>query len=113
MTLCQSFVEKIYLTHLQKQQKKTSNNEKTFFEKSLMSPPQNFDRCGFYKHQAFLHTDEKHNTVEVETDQVYATVPSKEYKNVYAFLDDPGMKPAFFKDYTFLIDRVSTPEDNL
>ena len=34
--------------------------------------------------------------------------PSRKYKNVYAMLDDPDLKPAFFKDYIFRLDADNT-----
>jgi hypothetical protein len=47
--------------------------------------------------------DEEGNDVETETDDVQLVLPSMAYKNAFAMLDDPDLKPAFYKDYLFLV----------
>ena len=69
-------------------------------------PTTKFDDCGFiFRKKAYLK-DEGNEDIEVETDELELIKPSKQYKNVYAFLDDPEIKPAFYKDYIFRIDET-------
>ena len=53
-----------------------------------------YDRCGF---KVPLKMKEKE--VEKETGKSSIIYPSRKYKNIYAFLDDPDLKPLHFKEY--------------
>ena len=55
--------------------------------------------------------DEEGNDVEEETDDIKLVVPSLEYKNAYALLDDPDLKPAFYKDYIFRVQGYAIDEE--
>ena len=41
---------------------------------------------------------------EKEGEETSYQLPSNMFKNIYAMIDDPDMKPPFFKDYILRID---------
>ena len=93
--LCKSFVESLYLS--------VSATAAKDQDKKLKNPTERFDKCGFLEDKASYSRDEEGNVVET-ADGKRIVYPSRKYKNVYAMLDDPGLKPAFYKDYIFRVD---------
>lgn len=72
-----------------------------------------FDKCGFLFNNQLLSKDEEGNDVQDDSGASIITYPSKSYKNVYALLDDPDLKPAFFKDYIFRADTNNKLEKDI
>ena len=79
----------------------------------MMVPPKKLDACGLKVHKKIIRKDEKNNDVVYELNDIDIVFPSLRYKNIYALLDDPDLKPAFFKDYKILIDKHTTGDQNI
>jgi len=99
--LCKRFVERLYEKlddfnlYTDETKKKKVNLNKT---------TDKFDKCGFKMNLKKYIKDEEGMDTEVETEDITIEFPSRKYKNVYALLDDPDLKPAFFKEYVFRVD---------
>ena len=64
---------------------------------SMLEKVPKFDRCRFRTHPKYLMRDVEGNLVEEEDEnQVKYVQPSMIFKNIYAMIDDPDMKPPFF-----------------
>ena len=83
------------------------------WDSKLKNPTKKFDRCGLEMSKKMLIKSAKNTDKEEETDDKVIVFPSLAYKNIYAFLDDPNLKPLFFKDYKFVISDDPTKTENL
>ena len=81
-----------------------------------------FDQCGFVKAvDVEYHTEEdgktpKRNEFEeklIKNDPTsIVIIPSKVFPNVTAFLNDKDIKPQFFKDYEFKLQKPYSGKDS-
>ena len=107
--LCRDFVERIYAKtdDWRAHKENPKDEEKTI---KLKEPTLKFDKCGFQFNEKIYAKDERNNDIEQETENSLIQYPSRRYKNAFALIDDPDLKPAFFKDYIFRIDGINEAE---